>query len=62
MSDGTFALDFPAERRRQRPRIERAEDLAVEREEWQRELVAAEVARLKEMTERAGLGRGRDDY
>ena len=39
MTDGTFALfDWadPTGRRRQRPRIERAKDLAAEREEWER--------------------------
>ena len=52
MSDGTLAVfgDHTG-RRRRRPRFYWAKDLAAEREEWERNRVEAEVARLEEMAD-----------
>ena len=58
MSDGSIAVYLPERRRRQRPSFY----WASQREEWERERVAAEIARLRETTERFELGRGKDDY
>ena len=58
MSDGYISVYLPERRRRKRPSFY----WAWQKEERERERVAAQIERLREMTERAGLGRDRDDY